>query len=41
MFVKLDPEDKGDNPYADIISRGLLLASQLLGSNVKGPQNTG
>ena len=40
MFVKLDPEDKNSNPYADLISRGLLLASQLLWSNVKGPQNT-
>jgi hypothetical protein len=30
MFVKLDPEDKNTNPYANLISRGALLASQLL-----------
>lgn len=34
MYVKLDPEEKADNPYPNVISDNSLLNNQLLASNV-------
>ncbi len=34
MYVKLDPESKADNPYADILSDNTKLSSNMLWSNI-------
>ncbi len=34
MYVTLDPENKGENPYADIISQNLQINSDLFSSNI-------
>ena len=36
MYVTLDPENKGTNPYADIISQNLLLNSNLMSASLWG-----
>jgi len=37
MYIKLDPEEKGTNPYASIIARNIALNTSLLSSNVFSP----
>lgn len=39
MYVKLDPEDKGENPYANIIANNLKLNSALLWNNGKSKKD--
>ena len=34
MYIKMDPEDKGENPYSDIISKNLNLAALLMWDNI-------
>jgi len=34
MYVTLDPENKGENPYADIVSQNLQLNADLFSSNI-------
>jgi hypothetical protein len=34
MFIKIDPEEKNVNPYADIMSGNATLNNMLLGLNV-------
>jgi len=39
MYVKVDPESKAENPYADIISKNLKLSSALLWVSVSRENN--
>lgn len=39
MYIKLDPEDAGEHPYADIISKNISLNSSLFSQNITGAQN--
>jgi hypothetical protein len=34
MYIKMDPEWKADNPYADIISDNINISSSLFASNI-------
>jgi len=37
MYVKLDPERKGNHPYADILSANLALNTTLSAANIEDP----
>ncbi|PID87581.1 hypothetical protein CSB07_00690 [Candidatus Gracilibacteria bacterium] len=41
MFIGLDPEEKGENPYADIISENAKIDSEVFGSNVGNKDDSG
>ena len=34
MYIQMNPESKGDNPYADIVQKNASLQSKLLGQNI-------
>lgn len=38
-YIKLDPESKANNPFAEIIARNIALSTTLLSSNVIGPED--
>lgn len=40
MYINLDPEAKGVNPFSDIVSQNTLLSQKLLGSNLSNIRNT-
>lgn len=37
MYIKLDPEQKANNPFASIIAKNIALNTSLLSSNVISP----
>ena len=39
MYVKLDPQEKANNPYASVIARNIALNTSLLSSNVFSPNS--
>ncbi len=41
MYVKLDPEEKAENPYSEVLSKNSTLSTQLLGSNIWISENLG
>ncbi len=37
MYIKLDPNEKANNPFASIIARNITLNTSLLSSNIAPP----
>jgi hypothetical protein len=38
-YIKLDPESKANNPFAEIIAKNIALSTTLLSANVIGPED--